>query len=53
MQELTRNSAQIVAVADGDSDFRRMNTRNFAREQAQNPRLVLPLTVSIVLRDAV
>jgi hypothetical protein len=53
MQERTRNPARIVAVANDDSDFRRMLTRKLAREQAQNARSELPLTVSIVLRDAV
>jgi hypothetical protein len=53
MQELTWNPARIVAVANGDSDFRRMIMRKPAREQAQNARSDPPLTVSIVLRDAV
>jgi hypothetical protein len=41
MQERARIPVRIVAVADGDSDFR--------RKRAQNARLEPPLTVSIVL----
>jgi hypothetical protein len=53
MQERTSNPARFVAVADGDSDFRRTILQKFAREQAQNAPSEPPLTVSIVLRDAV
>jgi hypothetical protein len=53
MQEPIWDSARIVAVANGDSDFRRMITRKLPREQAQNAASEPPLTVSIVLRDAV
>jgi hypothetical protein len=53
MQERTWNSSRIVAVAIGDSDFRRMIMRKLAREPAQNAHFELPLTVSIVSPDAV
>jgi hypothetical protein len=43
----------IVALANGDSDFRRMITRKSARQQARNARLEPPLKVSIDLQDAV
>jgi hypothetical protein len=46
---MPRVSSQIVALADGASDFRRTITLKLAREQPQNARLQLPLTVSIVL----
>jgi hypothetical protein len=53
MQERTWNFSRIVAVANGDSDFRWMIMRKLAREPAQNARFELPLTVSIVSPDAV
>src|SRR5581483_801719 len=53
MQERMWNPARIVAVANGDPDFRRTTMRKLARVQAQNTGSEPPLTVSIVLRDAV
>src|SRR5262249_44700908 len=53
MQERTRNSAQIAAVANANFDFRWTIARKLARKQLQNECLEPSLTVSIVLRDAV
>jgi hypothetical protein len=53
MQERTWKPAQFVALANGNSDFRRMIARNLLREQAQNAWFEPSLTVSIALRDAV
>jgi len=43
MQEPTWKPTQFVALASGNSDFRRTTARNLPREQSQNARPEPPL----------